>query len=143
MTRTAKIVTRTARVWLVLVGCAVMLSCVAAPANAQFGIESGSLSTSFENADGVSIVPQASSHPYQFSISFKMNVNKEGHTEGGQILDVLVDLPKGMSGDPFAVPRCTRQDFEGVFPNRHLWSYLFLVGLERIYFNLDGSSEQK
>jgi hypothetical protein len=47
-----------------------------------------------------------------------------------------------LPGTPIGYNAC-EADFEGVFPNRHLWSYLFLVGLERIYFNLDGSSEQK
>lgn len=30
--------------------------------------------------------------------------------------DMLIDLPKGMLGNPLAVPRCTRQEFEGFQP---------------------------
>ena len=93
-----------------------LLLVVAVSASADFGIEPGSLSTSFVDSDGVAVVPQASSHPYEFTISFKMNRDSEGNGEGGEIRDVLIDLPKGLSGNPLAVPRCTRQDFEGSEP---------------------------
>ncbi|HEY2536044.1 MAG TPA: hypothetical protein VGI24_03565 [Solirubrobacteraceae bacterium] len=88
----------------------------AVSAHAQFGFKPGSVSTTFENREGVDVVPQASSHPYAFTVSFSLNENGEGQSEGGDPRDVLVDLPKGMSGDPLAVPRCTRQDFEGLEP---------------------------
>ncbi len=92
------------------------LSLGAVSASAQFGLRPGSLSTTFENSEGLDIVPQASSHPYAFTIAFKLNVDSEGQSEGGELRDVLIDLPQGMSGDPLAVPRCPRQDFEGANP---------------------------
>ncbi len=87
-----------------------------AAAEADFGFLPGSLSTTVENSEGTPIVPQASSHPYDWTLSFKLKTNSEARTEGGEMRDLLIDLPKGMSGDPFAVPRCTRQDFEGDTP---------------------------
>ena len=61
-------------------------------------------------------VPQASSHPYAFTIAFKLNTDSEGHSEGGELRDLLIDLPPGLAGDPFAMGRCTRQEFEGFIP---------------------------
>ena len=50
-------------------------------------------------------------------ISFKLNTDGAGRTAGGEMRDLYIDLPKGMAGDPFAVPRCPRQDFEGGSPH--------------------------
>lgn len=107
---------------LVLVFAAVMVCLfvsmeLAISAYAEFGLEAGSVSTTFQNSEGATVVPQASSHPFAFSIAFQLNTNGAGSSEGGELRDVLIDLPKGMSGDPLAVPRCTRQDFEGGDPH--------------------------
>ena len=96
------------------------LALLAAPAAAQagFGIEPGSLQTTYEVAEGLPGVPAASSHPYAFTLAFKLNVNSEsGESEGGELRDVRVELPAGMAGNPFAVERCTRQEFEGFAPS--------------------------
>ena len=86
-----------------------------ASARAEFGIESGSLTAVALNRDGT-LDLQASSHPYSFNLSFNLNKDAEGHSEGGEVRDLVVDLPPGMIGDPLAAPRCTRQDFEGGTP---------------------------
>ena len=95
-----------------------LLAALALPATAQagFGIEPGSFHTSFEVSEGVVGVPQASSHPYSFTFGFKLNTDSVGHSEGGELRSVLVDLPPGFAGDPFATGRCTRQEFEGFSP---------------------------
>jgi hypothetical protein len=100
----------------VLLGASFALLLAPAAARADFGIEPGSLKTSFEVSEGVVGVPQASSHPYSFSIGFKLNVDGEGHSEGGAMRSILIDLPPGFAGDPFALGRCTRQEFEGLTP---------------------------
>jgi hypothetical protein len=82
-------------------------------AKADFGIEPKSFHTSFEVSEGVVGVPQASSHPYSFSLGFKLNTDSEGHSVGGELRSVLIDLPPGFAGYPFATSRCTRQEFEG------------------------------
>jgi hypothetical protein len=91
-----------------------------APASAQagFGIKPGSLETTYEVAEGLPGVPQASSHPWAFTLAFELNLNSEsGQSEGGELRDVHVELPAGLFGDPFAVERCTRQEFEGFAPS--------------------------
>jgi hypothetical protein len=109
-------VTRFSRV-LVLVGLLAVMLLAPAAARADFGIEPGSFHTSFETSEGVVGVPQASSHPYSFSLGFKLNVNSVSRSEGGELRSVLVDLPPGFAGDPFATGRCTRQEFEGFQPD--------------------------
>jgi hypothetical protein len=99
-----------------LLGALVALLVAPAAAQADFGIVPGSFHTSFEVAEGVVGVPQASSHPYSFSLGFKLNTDSAGHSEGGEMRSVLFDLPAGFAGDPFATGRCTRQEFEGLQP---------------------------
>jgi hypothetical protein len=102
-----------AAVALVFVSSLVMVS----SACAAFGFESGSLSTSFEVSEGHTGLPQASSHPYAFTLSFALNTDEKGHSEGGELRDVLIDLPAGLVGNPRSVAECTRQEFEGFAPN--------------------------
>jgi hypothetical protein len=116
-------VIRRARMIGFLVMCVVLLLPVAAWAD--FGIKPGSMKTSFEVSEktgfevseGVAGLPQASSHPYAFNLSFALNADSQGRSEGGEVRDVLIDLPPGMIGNPTAVPRCTRQEFDGFTPN--------------------------
>lgn len=91
----------------------IALLVIPATAEADFGIKPGSLHTTFEVSKGVTGVPQASSHPYSFTFGFRLNTNSEGRSEGGEMRSVLVDLPPGFAGYPFATSRCTRQEFEG------------------------------
>jgi len=92
---------------------------LAAPAAArgagEFGIAPGSLIAAAKNQDGT-VDLQASSHPYSYTISFALNTS-EGRSVGGELRDLLIGLPPGMSGNPFAVARCTRQEFEGGAPH--------------------------
>ncbi len=97
---------------LVLVGLLAAMLVGPAAAHADFGIEPGSFHTSFEVSEGVVGVPQASSHPYSFTVGFKLNTS-QGRSEGGELRSVLIDLPPGFAGDPFVTGRCTRQEFEG------------------------------
>lgn len=93
-----------------------MLALFAAPtsAHAGFGIVPGSLEVSARNIDGT-IDTQAGSHPFAFTVSFKLNTTGSGEVQGGAARDLIVDLPPGLVGDPQAVPQCSRQQFEGVF----------------------------
>jgi hypothetical protein len=109
-------VTRSSRI-LALAGALLSLLVVPAAAQAEFGIEPGSFHTTFEVSEGVVGVPQASSHPFAFSFGFKLNTDSEGHSEGGTMRSILIDLPPGFAGYPFATGRCTRQEFEGFLPS--------------------------
>ncbi|HTR73989.1 MAG TPA: hypothetical protein VMH33_01865 [Solirubrobacterales bacterium] len=86
-----------------------------AVAEASFGFAPGSLQTTYETSAGVIGVPQASSHPYALAVSFKVNTH-EGISEGGEARELVTELPPGFLGNPFALPRCTRQEFEGLTP---------------------------
>jgi hypothetical protein len=82
----------------------------------EFGIVPGSLTVSAQAADG-SQVTQASAHPYELTIHFRLRTDEQtGLTEGGQMRDLILDLPPGLVGDPLAVPRCARTSFEGSEP---------------------------
>lgn len=85
-------------------------------AQADFGIAPGSLSVTAENEDGT-IDTQASSHPYSYTVSFALNKDPEGHSVGGELRDIVIELPPGLIGNPMATPRCPRQDFEGANPH--------------------------
>jgi len=84
-----------------------------AAAQASFGIEPGSVETTAFATEGGLLDTQASSHPFSWTVSFKLNTDKEGHSEGGELRSFFIDLPPGFAGYPTAVPRCSRQEFEG------------------------------
>jgi hypothetical protein len=47
-----------------------------------------------------------------------MNLNEDAdETPQGTLSAVIVDLPQGLLGNPIAVPRCKRADFEGTLPH--------------------------
>ena len=80
-------------------------------ARASFGILPGSFTTTAVERDGT-IDTRAGSHPYEYRVDFAINRNAQGEPEG-EVRDVEADLPPGLVGNPRAVPRCTRQEFEG------------------------------
>ena len=84
-------------------------------AKADFGIVPGSVGAVAENRNGT-IASQAGAHPYTYTVSLKFKTGEDGRVEGGEPRDIIVDLPQGMVGNPLAVPRCPRQDFEGGSP---------------------------
>ena len=83
---------------------------------AGFGLVPGSLTVSAENPDGT-IVTQAGSHPFSFTLHFALDTNAEKLSEGGAMRDFRIDLPPGLVGNPLAVPACPRQSFEGGIPS--------------------------
>ncbi len=88
---------------------------VPASAQADFGIEPGSLTFGFEDRDGQPVT-QAGAHPFAFNLHFKLNAELSGKTEGGELRDTITDLPPGLFGDPQAVPSCPMSSFEGALP---------------------------
>ena len=89
-----------------------MALCLAAPAEAAFGVKS--LQVSARNADG-SVDNRAGSHPYEYVVRFEVNTDAEGEPEGS-LRNLIVDPPAGMTGNPLALPRCPAADFEGGKP---------------------------
>jgi hypothetical protein len=58
----------------------------------------------FSNANGT-LDTQAGSHPYSLTVAFSLNNN--GNGPAGEARKITVNLPRGVIGDPTAVPRCT------------------------------------
>ena len=67
------------------------------------------------NSDGTEDV-QAGSHPYQVTFAYAMNSKGFGYVEelltGGETRELVVNLPPGIVGNPTAMPRCTRKQFD-------------------------------
>ncbi len=67
------------------------------------------------NADGT-IDTQAGSHPYEFTVALAANDfllgGSEEEVSGGEPKAVDVNFPAGLVGEPDAVPRCTREEFD-------------------------------
>jgi hypothetical protein len=99
------------RNFIILAALALSLAAPAA-AQADFGIVPGSASVTALNSNGT-VVTQASSHPYSFTVHFDLNKTEDGTTDGGAMRDVFVELPPGFIGNPQAVPRCSHKQFEG------------------------------
>ncbi len=94
----------------VLVGAAVSLLVLAAPALAEFGIEdfSGSIINQAGSPD-----TQAGSHPYEVTITtdFNNEVNPEDTVyPDGNVKNITVNLPVGLVGDPTGIGQCPQQD---------------------------------
>jgi uncharacterized repeat protein (TIGR01451 family) len=58
----------------------------------------------FSNADGT-LDRQAGSHPYSLTVTLALN--NVGVDPAGEARDITVNLPRGLIGNPTAVPRCT------------------------------------
>ncbi len=90
----------------------------AAPALASFGFQS--FETSFVNHDGSPDV-QAGSHPWEMTTSFNFHETTNANGElvpDGNVKDIQVELPAGLTGDPTSTPKCTSQQFHT--PNPHI-----------------------
>jgi hypothetical protein len=98
-----------------LAGIVVPVVPVAPARAAEFGFVPGSTTVTARNADGT-IDTQAGSHPASFIVHFKLKTDESGHTEGGRMRNVVVDLPPGFMGNPRAVPACSHELFEGLVP---------------------------
>jgi hypothetical protein len=93
---------------------AALLACLALPSAARAELEfiPGSATVTALNPNGT-VDTQAGSHPDSFTVAFDLKTGEDGHTIGGEMRDVFVELPAGFVGNPQAVPRCSRQQFEG------------------------------
>jgi hypothetical protein len=92
-------------------GCVALFTALFAPvAQADFGIEPGSFKAQATELDGTTTF-QAGSHPYEYTVAFAMNRNSEDKVEG-TLGELYVNLPPGLVGNPQALPRCSRADFD-------------------------------
>lgn len=105
-----------------------------AVARAEFGIIPGSFKVTALNRDGT-IDTRAGSHPYELVVHFEFNLNAQRKADGN-VRDIEVDLPPGLVGNPTAVPRCSRSEFEGEVPQ---CSGSTQVGL--LHFEIENAGE--
>jgi hypothetical protein len=97
----------------------------------------------FSNANGT-VDNQAGSHPYEatFSFDFATAVKTTSpHTlisAGGEVKNIVVNLPPGFVGDPNAVPQCTREELNSVrCPNASQIGSAFVLYSGGEYQNVD------
>lgn len=99
----------------VLAGAGSTLAVSDAAASPMLGFESSSALASEADA---SADLRAGSHPYALTAAFKVNTttNTEGRlvSEGGDIEDLVAELPPGVAIDPLAAPRCGAEEFATV-----------------------------
>ena len=96
----------------------VLLVALALPAAAQAELTflPGATSVTARNADGT-IDTSASSHPDSLEVSLGFQTDSNGYTTGGDVRDIVVELPPGLIGNPRAIPTCSRAQFEGPTPS--------------------------
>ena len=87
-------------------------------ASGQAGFGIANMAVWATNTDGTTDT-QAGSHPYELTFAFALNQTVEqgadggvAYTAGGELRDINVLAPPGIVGNPNAVPRCTREQFE-------------------------------
>ena len=86
-------------------------------ANAEFGLKH--VDVQFSNGNG-SAALQAGSHPFSMAVRLDVNsspVPGDKELPDGEVKDLVIDLPAGFVGDPFAVQRCTAVDFFSIGGN--------------------------
>ncbi len=99
----------------VWVGLLALMALLLVPAGAQAAFGINQVEVAALNSDGT-VDLQAGSHPYEFNVNFKTNLDSQGQP-AGTLRDFIAELPPGLVGNPLAVPRCTGADFEGLLPN--------------------------
>jgi hypothetical protein len=66
----------------------------------------------FTNADGT-VDTQAGSHPYGVTFNWELDAESDNSPAAREeVRNLKVNLPPGLIGNPTAVPRCTRQQFD-------------------------------
>jgi len=102
---------------------AVALLCLhgAPPAAAEYGLKD--LSLTFTDEGGNPVLA-AGSHPFEMTTTFGVETeiffegSEEREVTTGQTKDLIVQLPPGFAGDPFAVPQCSGPDFATIDKTR-------------------------
>jgi hypothetical protein len=122
----------------------------AALAAEGFGVEPGSLVAGTFTSEGATgplgegATPdeQAGDHPYEQTVTFKMNTMIDAHglrvPVGGDARDAVIELPPGFVGDPNATPRCPQTTLEDteVCPNSSV------VGVAHVTTDIDGEQDK-
>jgi hypothetical protein len=125
-------------VGIIALALLVGLACRApASARADFGFDG--LRVTAKNEDG-SVDVQAGSRPYEYTVDFGLKLHEDAvKTPDGKLRTIIVKLPRGMVGNPRALPRCPRSSFDSV--SGHC-SPDTQVGVVHIAFVLNGLNDE-
>jgi hypothetical protein len=97
--------------WFIAAVVAIGLLCATDSAQAaEFGISPGSLQVRALDSAGEPET-RAGAHPDRLQVGFSL----DGAETGTALKELTVDLPRGLAGDPLAVPRCPRTVFDTPF----------------------------
>jgi hypothetical protein len=110
----------TARIWLVLAFACAVTALAAPAALGAFGVSKWEAGTCTENTESAPCTEattskyytQAAGHPNFGITDFAFKTNGSGEPEG-HVKEVRVDIPTGLSVDPFATPQCKLSELEG------------------------------
>jgi hypothetical protein len=92
-------------------GALLAAACLAAPAQAAFGIVPSGQPEGFE----ASVDNLQAGAPVNGTTNFNMNLSGI-ELDGGQIRDLRVDLPPGVAGNPQGIPFCTQSQLQLLVP---------------------------
>ncbi|HEV3001527.1 MAG TPA: hypothetical protein VGW75_12370 [Solirubrobacteraceae bacterium] len=90
------------------------LGAAAAPARADFGVQPGGFSVEVLQDDGSTPETQAGAHPGSLHVHVAFNEKTDpawGQVPDGDVKDMIVDLPRGIVGNPESMPKCEWGDF--------------------------------
>jgi hypothetical protein len=108
----------TARIWLAAGLSLVLATAVPAGAQAGFGIakwEAGTCTSPGCTAENPKeFYTQAAGHPPDGITDFELKTNPTTGAPEGHIKELRVDIPIGLSVNPFAVPQCTQAQLESL-----------------------------
>lgn len=93
---------------------ALSLAAAAAPAHAQFGVQPGGFAVEVLQEDGTTPETRAGAHPASVHVRVAFNERTDpawGQVPDGDVKDMIVDLPRGIVGNPESMPKCEWADF--------------------------------
>jgi hypothetical protein len=97
---------------------AAVLGAGAAPARAEFGVQPGGFAVEALAADGATAVTQAGAHPHSLRVRVAFNRHTDetwGEVPDGDVKDMIVDLPAGLTASPGSLPKCAWGDFNPTY----------------------------
>jgi hypothetical protein len=120
---------------------ALALAALSAPASHAFGLKEADVKILDENG---APSMQAGSHPFAFLSHFDVETEENpeaGKIPVGQLREASGELPPGLTGSPFAVPRCLGVDFATTVEVEHIaqpnCSNSSVLGLVRVEATTD------
>jgi hypothetical protein len=132
------------RLLLAAAVCGVLLAApgLVPSARADFGLVPGSFTSDALRADGVTAETQAGIHPAQASTDFQITLaDGPDLAVSGYTKNLQIKLPPGFVGNPEAVAKCSRDDFDGMIAERGACPADSQVGIAEIWDIVEGAEQ--